>query len=154
MSCCCCWICCCCDCCADTEFPCGIGRGAGVVWVTAGLGSTTSCFVGFSTFKLFLAPGITASSSSGEQILQPQLSESPLSSVVSHSKCGKKSAGLLKRFLRPVGWPYRYASCLSFPPPACVFVFTSVCPSFSVFLTCSYKRYPSGKSTRMQPLSV
>lgn len=99
--------CCCCGCggCTDTACPCGIGRGAGALfWVTAGLGSTTSCFVGFSTFK-FLAPGIIASSSSGEQILQPQLSESPLSSVVSHSKCGKKSAGLLKRFLRPVGWP-------------------------------------------------
>lgn len=63
-----------------------------------------SCFVGFSGFTL-LALGMTVSRSSGEQILQPQLSGSPLSSVHSQSRWGKKSAGLLKRFLRPVGWP-------------------------------------------------
>ena len=61
--------------------------------------ASTSCLTAFAVFAF----GSAVSMSSGEQILQPQLSGSPLSSVLSQSKWGKKSAGLRNLFLLPWG---------------------------------------------------
>lgn len=106
----------------------GAGFGAGsetVSWDTERLGIITIGFVlcvtvlveklsfliggsSFFTASNFTFPGLSKiCMSSGAQNLQLQLSESPVSSAASHRTCGKKSAGLLYRFLGPWGWPYR-----------------------------------------------
>lgn len=62
----------------------------------------TGCFL-----TCTLALGMRFSRSSGEQILQVQLSASPLSSVASQRTWAKKSPGLRNLFLLPSGCPYR-----------------------------------------------
>jgi hypothetical protein len=93
-----------------------VGVGVVVVWtgvpalVRAGGWSFTATVGRLSAAEdtaIATAGAARSSSSSGQQILHVQLSGSPVASVDSHNRCAKKSAGLLKRFFRPMGWPYR-----------------------------------------------
>lgn len=56
-----------------------------------------------SGFASAFTADFSTSSCTGEHILQVQFCMSLVSSVHSHSKCGKNSTGLLKRFRGPLG---------------------------------------------------
>ena len=63
--------------------------------VTAGGGGGGGFSAGSIIFFLLLTLSSSGCISSGEQILQVQFFSSLDSSVTNHSRCGKKSAGLL-----------------------------------------------------------
>jgi len=97
---------------AEIDAGAGTGAGAGAGGVALGM-DETGCvnlisFLTGGSALMELSAGVW--SPSGEQILHVQFSGFPSLSHASHSKCGKKSAGLLNLFFRPCGCPYRYAS--------------------------------------------
>lgn len=78
----------------------------GLRW-TMDLMGMSSCFtkglVSLAGSTVLGVSGCAGCNSSGEQILQEQFFGSVFESVTSHSRCGKKSAGLLNLFFLPSG---------------------------------------------------